>query len=165
MHFDDPQSQTDQTTFTPEAPQRGWFARNWIWVVPLAILLPILICAGCCTGLFGFGVGALKQTEPYQEALATVQNDPQVQEELGTPIEDDTWVPAGDFNMTDDQGEARFDFQVKGPKGGAHVRTESRMIGGQWHVIELIVTIDATGERIVVDTGEGEGDEAPLWEP
>ncbi len=166
MHFDDPQSQVQPATYAAEPPQRGWFARNWLWFVPLVILLPILICAGCCTGMLLFGTGALKATEPYQAALAAVQNDPQVQEALGTPIEDATWIPVGEFNMGDGHGDARFDFKVKGPKGTAHVRTESRIIGDQWSMVELIVTIDATGERIVLGLPDDEGDDdAPLWEP
>jgi len=166
MHFDDPQSQSNEPGFSAEPPERGWFARNWFWFVPLVIFLPIIVCAGCCTGVFTFGIGAMKASEPYQQALATVQEDPRIQDALGTPIEDATWMPTGEFNIENDQGTARFDFDIKGPKGRAHVRTESRMIGGSWQIVELIVTIEETDERIVFDASETEGDDvAPLWEP
>lgn len=166
MHSDEPRASYNPDTFTAEPPQRGWFARNWLWFIPLVIVLPILICAGCCTGVLAVvGIG-MKSSEPYAQALAAVQEDPQVREAIGEPIEDATWFPTGEINFVNDQGEARFDFDVKGPKGRAHVRTESRMIDGVWSMVELIVTIDATGERIGLDAPEAEGvDDAPLWEP
>lgn len=168
MQFDDPQPQPqhEQATFTDEPPGRGWFARNWFWFIPLLVLVPIIICAGCCTGMFTFRVGMLKASEPYREALAAVQEDPQVQEALGMPIEDDTWFPVGEINITDDHGDARFGFTVRGPKGRAHVRTESRMTDGAWQMTELVVTVEETGRRIVLDLPDDEQfDDAPLWEP
>ncbi len=166
MQFDNPQTQTDPATFSAEPPQRGWFGRNWVWFVPVVILLPLVICAGCCTGVFTIGVGALKSSPPYTEALAAVQEDPRVQESLGTPIEDVTWFPVGEININNDQGDARFDFQVAGPKGRAHVRTESRMIGGMWSITELIVTVEGTEERIVFEPPAPEGvEDAPAWNP
>jgi hypothetical protein len=166
MHFDDPQTPANQTAFSAEPLERGWFARNWLWFIPLVILLPILICAGCCTGMFTFGIGVLKTSEPYTKALAAVQEDPRVQEALGTPIEDATWIPTGEIDATNNQGEARLDFDVKGPKGPGHVHTKSRMIDGAWQMFELTVTIGETGERIVLELpGNDEVEDAPLWEP
>ena len=166
MYVDDPRPQHAPATFTAEPPRRGWFARNWSWSVPLGIVLPIVICAGCCTGIFAaIGIG-MKNSEPYGQALAAVQEDPRVQEAIGTPIEDATWLPTGEINRTNNRGDARFGFAVRGPKGPAHVHTESRMIDGVWSIVELIVTVDATRERIVVDPQEAEdADDAPLWEP
>ena len=168
MQFDDPQPQPqhEQATFTDEPPRRGWFVRNWVWFVPLLILLFIIICAGCCTGMLTFRVGMLKASEPYQAALAAVREDPQVQEALGTPIEDDTWFPVGEIVTSNRHGDARLDFAVRGPKGRAHVRTESRMTDGAWQMTELVVTVEETGERIVLDLpDDGEIQDAPLWEP
>ncbi len=166
MQFDDPQSQFDHSTFSAEPPRRGWFARNWLWFIPVVVVLPILICIGCCTGLMTLGVGALKTSEPYQQALAAVQEDANVQEALGTPIEDATFIPTGEINITNNQGDARFDFKVKGPKGRAHVRTECRMVDGVWSIVELIVTVEETGQRILLDTFDPDADDAPpLWNP
>lgn len=166
MHVDDSQSQHEPAAFTAEPPRRGWFARNWFWLVPLVIILPFVLCVGCCTGIFAaIGIG-MKNSEPYTRALAAVQEDPRVQEAIGTPVEDVTWLPTGEINRTNNQGDARFDFDVEGPKGRAHVRTESRMIDGVWSIVELIVIVDATGERIVVAPQEAQdADDAPLWKP
>ena len=166
MHYDDPQSPYNEATFSAEPPQRGWFARNWFWFIPLAVVLPIVICLGCCTGLFTFGVGMLKTSQPYTQALAAVREDPRVQDAIGTPIEDATWIPAGEINVTNEHGEARLTFTVRGPKGRAQVRTASRMIEGTWSMTELVVTIEETDERIVLGLPDNdEAEDAPLWQP
>ncbi len=166
MQFDNPQPQYEQATFVAEPPQRGWFARNWLWFIPVVVILPIIICAGCCTGIFTVVIGTMKASDPYVQALAAVQEDPRVQEAIGTPIKDVTWFPIGEVNFDNNQGDARFDFDVEGPKGRAHVRTESRMVNGAWSIVELIVTVEATNERIVFDPPQAEGvEDAPAWNP
>jgi len=151
-----------------EQPQRSWFGRNWWWFVPGVILLPILACGGCFLGFRAFKIAHTKASPPYQQALAAVQDSPEVQEALGQPIEDTTWVPTGELTVDNNRGEANLIFQVAGPKGSATVSFNARMVGGTWGLNELVVTVDQTGERIVIDTTElgdrdAGGGAAPAW--
>jgi hypothetical protein len=158
----------DQSAYAQ--PPRSWFSRNWWWFIPAIIVVPILGCGGVAA----FRFWEIKSSSAYQQALARVQQDPQVQEALGQPIEDATWMPTGEFNVENDRGEASIIFQVAGPKGGAQVSFHARMVGGQWGLTELAVTINSTGERIVIDTSgaadddedaPAAGGEAPAWDP
>ena len=157
-----------------EQPRRGWFGRNWWWFIPLIILLPIIACGGCCVGFLGIGFSMLKSSEPYQMALAMVQRNPEVQQALGTPINDVTWFPMGEFNVQNDRGTADLIFQVEGPKGRAKVSFSARKVAGQWALNDLVVTVKETGERIAIDTtgppgeredpAEDDPGEAPPWD-
>ena len=108
-----------------DKPRRGWWSRNWRWFVPTALLCSALLCGGCCIGIFGAVFGVLKSSEPYQMALERVQKDPQLIQHLGEPIEEVGWFPSGEITVQNGRGDARFDFEVAGPKGKAHVRAEA----------------------------------------
>ncbi len=154
---------SDPTPATPaDRPRRGWLRRNWLWFVPTTVLV---LCGGFCIGIFGLVFGLLKSSDPYQMALQRVQNDPQVIQLLGQPIEESGWFPTGQLNIENDRGDARFDFDVAGPNGKAHVHTEARRISGRWGLTRLEVTPE-DGQRIVLDTTVAGGlDEAPPFEP
>ncbi len=156
----------DQDQPQPAAPpRRSWLARNWRWFVPVTLLGLVLLCGGCCVGIFGVVFGVLKSSEPYQMALERVQKDPQVIAQLGEPIEDADWFPSGEINVQNDQGRARFDFDVAGPNGKAHVHAEVRRLAGQWGLTRVVVTTEDR-KRIVLDVTSGEGpNQAPLFQP
>jgi hypothetical protein len=153
-----------EATPAAEPRRRGWFGRNWWWVLLLVFGGCIVICAGLCAGVFAFGVGAIKSSEPYQASLAQVRQDKQVIARIGEPIED-ALMPTGNININNDRGEARLSFDVSGPKGTASVVSQSKLIGGKWGLTQLEVTFE-DGQRIIIDTGgdNGEGD-APPWKP
>ncbi len=155
-------SSFDQTS--PPAPARkGWFRRNWLWFVPLVIVLLALVCAGLCAGIVRTVLYALKSSEPYQTALTEVQKNPQVIEGLGQPVEEVGWPPpSGSVHVQNGGGTANLVFSVKGPKGEAQVRTEARRTRGQWETTALEVTL-ADGKRITIEVGGGE--EAPPFSP
>jgi hypothetical protein len=148
---------------SPETPprRRGWFARNWRWLVPAIVLLPILIGAG----VVGQRVYRMKSSEPYQMALKRVQQDSQVIERLGHPVKDASWVPSSSsFQPGTVKGQATFVFKIAGPKERATVRTEARVIAGKWGTSVLEVTF-SDGKRISLGSGaDGEGD-APKFKP
>ena len=144
-----------------DRPRRGWWSRNWLWFVPTALLGSALLCGGCFVGIFCAIIGVLTSSEPYQMALQRVQKDPQVIGSLGEPIEESGWFPTGEVNLQNDRGNARFDFDVAGPKGKAHVRTEARRIAGRWGLTRLEVTTE-NDQRITPDLSADKGlDEAP----
>jgi hypothetical protein len=154
-----------EATPVAEPQRRGWFRRNWWWVLLLVFGGCIVICAGLCAGVFAFGVGALKSSDPYQAALAQVRQDKQVIARLGEPIED-AMIPTGEVNITNDRGEARLSFDVSGPKGSAKVVSQSKMIGGKWGLTQLEVTFQEDGQRIVINTATDNAEnDAPPWKP
>ena len=147
----------------PAPPRRGWLSRNWLWFIPLTLLLAVLLCGGCCGGILVTVFGAMKTSAPYQMALKQVQNDPQVIEKLGQPIKDG-WIPSGEVNISNGSGDARLDFNVTGPKGTAHVHTEARRSNGVWTTTVLDVTIDSQRISLTPAGNSGIG-EAPPFEP
>ena len=112
----------------PTTPRRGWFKRNWKWLIPTIVLAPAL--AG--GGFLYWKSSTIKGSAPYKSALAAAQSSPQVTVKLGTPIEGASWLPQGAVNVQNDRGEAILNFQIKGPNGAADVSTQARMVGGEW---------------------------------
>ena len=148
-----------------EGPRRSWWSRNWLWFVPTVLLMAFLISAACCGGVLLTPYMMLRSSQPYEMALSEVQEDPAVVERLGEPIKADSWFPVGTVHAENGGGEAALDFDVAGPDGRAHVRTQAKRIDGQWGLARLEVTFD-DGRRLSLDTGSGDGlEEAPLWTP
>jgi len=141
------------------APRKSRKLLFWLLILPLGV---VLVCGGLCTGLFFVGVGAIKNSPPYKMALKQVQEDPQVIKKLGSPIHAASFIPAGNLHVTNDTGEALLDFDVAGPNGKAHVRTQARMIGGQWGLTTLDVRF-SDGQRRAL-AGD-ETSDAPRWTP
>lgn len=155
-------------TPVPPRPKRGWLRRNWLWFVPTALVGLFVACAGCCGGIGLYVLGQWKSAEPYQMALKLVQQDAKVKAALGEPVEEATWwrPPGGEIHIEDGRGDARYTFEVKGPRGTAQVQSQARRMDGQWSLTLLDVTIDRTGERIAVETSStSQFDEAPRWKP
>lgn len=156
--------------FTAEAvfePRRGWWRRNWLWVVPSGCLLMLLLLVLCCAGIFGGLLYTMKSSEPYQMALEQVRTNPKVIESLGEPIQEVGWFPSGSVEIENDRGDARFDFDIAGPKGKGHVRTQARRIAGKWGLTTLEVT-GPDGQRVPLETAPAEAggmEDAPRWKP
>ncbi|GAB4129781.1 MAG: hypothetical protein Kow0040_06480 [Thermogutta sp.] len=132
-------------------------------VIGLVVVLAILLCAGI---FLGVGVLGMRSLSPYKTALQKVQNDPQVREKLGEPIEAASWIPMGSVKVENNSGSANLTFKVRGPKGQAEVNVIGRMIAGTWGLTTLTVTYpDGTRQELdVSDTGNEEMD-APQWAP
>lgn len=101
---------------------------------------------GLVTGLFGFGlltldVGyrMLKQTPVMSDAVTRLSADPRVQEAVGSPVQPG-WAVTGELEDLPDQGQARMEFAVKGPKGRAKVKLRAeKSPTGVWRYLLLEV--------------------------
>ena len=127
-------------------------SNKWIWIVLLAVVLPILGCAGLCGGILFLGRGAAEKAQevikesarsvpPFRIALERVQADSEVKDRLGQPIQES--FPAV-FNYNEGTGgsSAEFKYSVTGPKGSAQVHVVGEKIDDQWWYRTLDVTYD-----------------------
>lgn len=128
--------------------QKGWFGRNWLWVVPVGGCLTIIL-------LFIFGVGAvifgisnaITNSSPYEYAVDQASNHPIVIELLGSPVET-AGMLSGNISLNNDDGRVDFNIPLKGPKGRASVTIKGEKIDGEWVYEELYVLIKETNEKI-----------------
>ena len=129
------------------------------------LVIAALVVAGVCAVAYHSAVGKRKASAPYRMALEVIKNDPAVVEALGEPIRDATWFPQGTIEERE-LGEARWDFDVAGPKNKAHVRVTARYIGGKWSLQQLEVT-PSGGQTIRIDVhaANEQSEDAPLWTP
>jgi hypothetical protein len=133
-------------TRPPQPPQQSqpptsWWSRNWKWVVTIGCLTPIVLIGGCIAGLVMFVFGAIRNSEPYQEAMRRAQAHPEVVNRLGTPIEAKWWL-TGNVNVNNDGGTANLVIPIRGPKGEGAVHVQGTKDAGRW-----------TYQRMLVETG------------
>jgi hypothetical protein len=109
----------------------GWFKRNWLWFVPVIVLLPIICCCGGIFGTMWFGVSQLQGLPPYVDSVAAAEQNDEVQQALGTPIELGGFmgIPT-DGSQVDIQyntGGATFigNIPITGPNGDASIYVEA----------------------------------------
>jgi hypothetical protein len=119
-----------------QAPRRSWWSRNWKWVVPVGCLAPVVVCCGGGTLLFVFVSGALKSSEPYQEALERAKTNDGVKAQLGEPIEAGFFV-SGSVEISGPSGKADLSIPVSGPKGAGTVYVTATKSAGKWQYSTL----------------------------
>ncbi|MEY5062936.1 MAG: hypothetical protein RLZZ112_900 [Verrucomicrobiota bacterium] len=111
-------------------------ARRWV----------LIGFVGLVTGIFGFGLltlqisyRMLKQTPVMTEAVARITSDPRVEEVLGTPWRLG-WAVTGELEDLPDQGTARMEFSLQGPKEHAKVTLRAeKSPTGTWRYLLLEV--------------------------
>ncbi|NNJ25200.1 cytochrome c oxidase assembly factor Coa1 family protein [Alienimonas chondri] len=146
--------------FEPAAappPRKGWFGRNWLWVVPLGCLLPIVLCAGGLYWAFSFGMDTLKASDAYVSSLAAARENAEVRAALGQPIEDGFPTKA---NYANNNGNETADlaYPITGPNGSATVYVVGSANGGPWtYTRKAVVLSDGTE----IDLREGVVEDAP----
>jgi hypothetical protein len=121
--------------------ERGWWSRNWTWVVPVGCLAPLVVCCGGIGLLVTFVFGAIKSSEPYREAVARTRASPALQAELGQPIQPG-FLPTGSISTAvnvpgGETGHADLSIPVSGPKGAATLRVVAEKLDGEWKYTTL----------------------------
>ena len=109
-------------------------ARKWVMVGLI----------GLVTGIFGFGLltldlgyRMLKKAPVMTEAFLRITTDARVREVLGEPIEMG-WAVTGELEDLPEQGTARLDFPLRGPKGWAKVKLRAeKSPTGTWRFLLL----------------------------
>ncbi|HVS31632.1 MAG TPA: cytochrome c oxidase assembly factor Coa1 family protein [Thermoanaerobaculia bacterium] len=138
-------------------PQRSWFSRNWGWVVAIGCLTPLLLLGGCVAGLVFVVFAAIRNTDVYTDALARAQNNPEVRQRLGEPVEPKWWM-SGKVDVSNDGGEADFQIPISGPQGDGSVVVQATKSGGRWTYQQLYVRIGGDSINLL-----DEGSSSPEW--
>ncbi len=128
--------------------QKGWFRRNWIWIVPVGGCLTVILILILGVGGAVFGLSKIfKESTPYEYALEKASKNPTVIEFLGNDIESDG-IMQGNISLKNDTGSANITIPIKGSKGKGSVTVNGTRIGDEWTYEELFVTIKETNEQI-----------------
>jgi len=126
----------------PPAKPQGWFARNWLWVVPTGCLSFVLLCVACLAAGIYLLFGAIQKSEPAQEALRRVQASQALVEALGTPIEPG-WYITGSTKTSGKTGHAELSMPISGPKGKGTLVLKATLSGGPyWEFSRLYVELE-----------------------
>jgi hypothetical protein len=159
---------SDPTAFNAGFPgqeqkPRGWWKRNWKWLVPTSFLCMFIFCCGCPVAIFvGIG-GIIRNSEPYLIAMEKIQASPEAQEAFGQPIHDNSWIVLGEINkdLTNGSGNAELRWDLAGPKGKGKAYVKARMTDGKWE-LETLEVILPDGKKIDLHDEDGGNKIPPL---
>ena len=121
-------------------PPKGWWGRNWKWMVPVCVVTPLLLFGGLITLVVLLVFGFIQSTWAYQEALAAARSDVEVTAALGTPIEAGRFV-TGNVEVNPGSGYADLVIPISGPKGEGTIYVEAEKARGQWYFTTLEVAV------------------------
>jgi hypothetical protein len=141
------------------SPQRtSWLGRNWKWLVPSILVLGLLALI-TLFGLMLYGVSSMmKSSDAYKVAVERAQNDPNVIQAIGEPIEEGFFA-SGNINTSGSTGNADMAIPLSGPKGDATVYFVAEKIAGQWQYSDLVVEIENSKDRIDLLKSEEQANE------
>ncbi len=120
--------------------QKKWAMAGLIIIAAAIVLICVFIVAM---------MAMFKQSVAYEMSFERAVNHPLVIEQLGTPIEDGFFM-TGNISVNGPSGEANISFPISGPNGSATVYSYAEKHLGEWEILEMLVEIDATGERIQI---------------
>ena len=121
--------------------------RNWKWFVPVGCLGLLTISIGFVSLIFFLVFSVMKSSDVYKEAISIAEAHPTVQEVIGTPLEEGTFV-AGNLNTSGASGEADLAIPISGPNGKGTLYAVAEKSAGQWTFSTLVVEKKETGQRI-----------------
>jgi hypothetical protein len=134
----------------PKTTTSNWINRNWIWFVPLLVLVAVLVVGS----FLAFVLTVLKSSDAYTGAVARAQASPAVIAALGSPVKDGILF-SGNITENNSSGNADLAIPLSGPKGKAELYVSATRSDGQWHFDRLIVEIAITHQRLdLTDTNQ-----------
>jgi hypothetical protein len=131
----------------PQPQQKSWWGRNWVWVVPVGCLLPLVLVGGCTVGVVLFVFNMIKSSDVYVDSLNAIRANADVQAALGEPITPGIIV-AGNVQMTNNTGHADFTYDVSGPKGSATVHVVADLQNNVWNYTKNQVTVHSNNTQL-----------------
>jgi Cytochrome oxidase complex assembly protein 1 len=159
-----PNQMLSSAAMTPGAPpvatRKGWFSRNWKWLVPTVLILFFVLPLMLIGSIFA----AMKNSDAAKECLLRAQNNALVVERLGTPIEEG-WLVSGSINTSTTSGDADLAVPISGPKGKGKVYVTAHKAAGAWDYQGMEVAIEGSDQRINLLSNVTPGAEFPATPP
>ncbi|HJQ40486.1 MAG TPA: cytochrome c oxidase assembly factor Coa1 family protein [Thermoanaerobaculia bacterium] len=131
----------------------------WVWVG--------IGCGVAFVGLIAFIVfivtvvfGAMRSSEPYKEAMRRATTDPRVIAALDAPVEA-SFFSSGNIQVQNNEGTAKLDIPIHGPKASATLHVEATKMRGRWYYNQMIVTPKSGPEIDLMTSPEGSTSTAP----
>jgi hypothetical protein len=110
----------------------SWWKRNWKWVVPLGGCMSLIVIFLIFIGSIFYGVtAAFEESQPYEYALETINQDEEIISALGSPIVKDGMIQ-GNYNNTNGNKTADMKIPVSGPKGSGTLFVEATGKDDNW---------------------------------
>jgi hypothetical protein len=107
----------------------------------------MLVCGGGITSLVIFGLGLLKSSYPYQDAVKQAKANSAVIADLGQPIDTGLMVQ-GSVNLQNDAGDADLKIPIHGPYGSGIVHVVGAKSKGTWTYSALDFNPDNGGPSV-----------------
>ncbi|PYQ30436.1 MAG: hypothetical protein DMF56_06385 [Acidobacteria bacterium] len=109
----------------------------WVWVgLGCGILFVGFIAF--CAFIFFVVFGAMRRSEPYRHAIAVAQSDPRVIATLGSPVKVSFFF-TGSINTHNNDGDAKLDIPISGPKGAGILHVTATKTDGKWFYNRMYV--------------------------
>jgi hypothetical protein len=143
-----PNSVAASPGFTPTIARKGWFSRNWKWVVPALLI----VFVGLPLALIGSVFAAMKNSDVAKESLLRAQGSPLVVQKLGTPMEEG-WLVSGSINISTTSGDADLAVPISGPKGQGKIYVTAHKSAGAWDYQVMEAAIEGSDQRINLLSG------------
>jgi len=100
-------------------------------------------------GIVFWAFGLMKENNAYKMSFLAVQNNPEVIEMIGTPIESGFFI-IGNMSTNKGKGEANLQYTITGPKGEGEVDMYATKKQGKWTMHQLGVYIEANDKTISI---------------
>ncbi len=131
----------------------------WVWVG--------IGCGVVFVGLIAFIAfivvvvfGAMRSSDAYKEAMQRATTDPRVVAALGSPVEA-SFLVSGNVQVNNNEGTAKLDIPIHGPKGSATLHVEATKTRGRWYYNQMIVTPKQGAEIDLMTSPEGSTSTSP----
>jgi cytochrome oxidase complex assembly protein 1 len=133
---------------TPTVARKGWFSRNWKWLVPALLIVFIVLPLAFLGSIFA----AMKNSDVVKESLLRARSNPLVVQKLGTPIEEG-WLVSGSINVSTTSGDADLSVPISGPKGKGNIYVTAHKSAGVWDYQVMEAAIEGSNQRVNLLSG------------
>ena len=117
--------------------------------VIVLVILGIAAILGFIVGIFLLINGAMKGAA-YEISLENVRSSPDMQQQLGTPIEPSYLVMGSISTSGGGSGHADLSYSVHGPDGSAKVYVIAEQRLGAWSIREQVAEIRGASDRVTL---------------
>jgi hypothetical protein len=134
----------------PQAPgprPKGFFERNWGWLVPLGCLGALLAFAVFIIAILGIVNVSMRSSDVYRDAMARASADPAVVRELGPPVEAGFLV-SGSLNVSGSSGQADIAIPLVGSVREGTLYAVASKSAGRWTFSTLEVEVEGNPSRL-----------------